>query len=126
MGIHPAEILSLTSAPNRESATKILEALRERFRQGFARLALELHPDHTQNDPEKTADFRVLLDLKKDFYAIKVPENYPKRYSTTFHLSVSDPRPAPHKVVTRYYPKKDCCNRSDETDFLRVTTLKPK
>lgn len=68
LGINPQEIQALRFAPY-PRAQDMLAALKDRARKTYKRLALELHPDRTGNDPVKTDLFKlvgqVLADLDK-------------------------------------------------------------
>jgi len=68
LGINPQEIQALRFAPY-PRAQDMLAALKDRARKAYKRLALELHPDRTGNDPVKTDRFKlvgqVIADLDK-------------------------------------------------------------
>lgn len=64
-----------------EERLRLLDALKTKAKKGYARLAFELHPDKTGNDPEKTAQFRLLTEVRADIDALeadRIPEPVPE------------------------------------------------
>ena len=73
LGVLPTEVENLYTLAYPE-ATKLLGVLKDRVRRNWRKLAFELHPDRTNNDPEKTRQFRALLALKDRFEQLTLPE----------------------------------------------------
>jgi hypothetical protein len=59
---YPADLQAIERMPF-ELGGKALEELKERARKSYRKLAFELHPDRTGNDPEKTERFRTLATV---------------------------------------------------------------
>lgn len=72
LGVSAAEVEGLRNLPYPDACTK-LEALKERVRKNWRRLAFELHPDRTGNDPDKTALFRALALMRERFEQMTLP-----------------------------------------------------
>lgn len=92
MGVLPQDFTALQQARTPEEATRLLEAIKEKVRVGFKRLAFELHPDRTGNDPEKTRRFKLVCALKSDIDKITV-NSTPRppvamRHVTVIHYQV--------------------------------------
>jgi hypothetical protein len=85
------QLLGLTradlDAPLREAAPAAqrerLEQLQVRVKGAFRRVALELHPDRTGNDPVKTEEFKVVSCIAEEIANLKL---------------VPRPRPVPRPV----------------------------
>lgn len=60
---YPSDLQAIERMPF-EQGTKVLADLKERVRKGYKRLAFELHPDRTGNDPEKTERFKLLAQVR--------------------------------------------------------------
>lgn len=71
LGVAPADVDALRRMPF-EAAVKHLEELKERVRKNFKRLALELHPDRTGGDAEKTERFKVVSSIKDEFEKLQI------------------------------------------------------
>lgn len=110
MGLRPEDFQAVRLAPSPEVAAKLLGDLKERFRSGFKKLAFELHPDRTGGDPQKTEDFKALIQLREGFERLQVPEYAPeppaKVYSSTTVFN-NPPPPPKRKVVIHYYPRSE-------------------
>lgn len=111
MGLHPADFQDVRLAPNAEEAARRLEKLRARFRAGFKKLAFDLHPDRTGGDPQKTEDFKALIQLRDGFDKLRVPEFSPEPevrvYSSTVVFNNPPPPSPKRKVVIHYYPRSE-------------------
>lgn len=59
---YPADFRAIEQMPF-EQGVKALDELKERLRKNYRKLAFELHPDRTGNDPEKTERFKALAQL---------------------------------------------------------------
>jgi len=59
---YPADFRAVEQMPF-EQGVKALDELKERIRKNYRKLAFELHPDRTGNDPEKTERFKALAQL---------------------------------------------------------------
>lgn len=66
LGVSPAELEWLNRLPGDE-ASKKFAALKDKVNKNWRRAAFELHPDRTNNDPEKTAVFKEVLRIKDSF-----------------------------------------------------------
>ena len=98
LGVQPAEIQRLYTLPHDE-ASRHLGVLKERVRQNWRKLAFELHPDRTGNDPQKTERFRALLALKSKFEQMTLPEPRPARSEPVPTYATVTPMPPTPGVV---------------------------
>lgn len=77
LGVLPQDLQTLAQVP-RSEAVRLLEALKERVRRNWKRLAFQLHPDRTGNDPQKTAHFQRLTEVREKFEQVELlPEPVP-------------------------------------------------
>jgi hypothetical protein len=72
MGVNPQDFQLIQQAPTFEDAKRQLEALKDKVKVGFKKLAFELHPDRTDNDPEKTRKFKLACAIKSDVDKLNV------------------------------------------------------
>lgn len=98
LGVNPQEVARLPSVPH-EIGVRLLADLKERVRRNWRKLAFELHPDRTSNDPEKTATFRALLALKDKFEQLTLPEVRPVRPAPVTAYTSTTPMPPTPGVV---------------------------
>ena len=98
LGVQPAEIARLYTLPHAE-ASRLLGVLKDRVRQNWRKLAFELHPDRTGNDPAKTERFRALLALKDKFEQMILPEPRPARVEPVTAYTAATPMPPTPGVV---------------------------
>jgi hypothetical protein len=91
LGVHPHDVEALSSLPYEEARQRLV-LLKDLARKNFRRMALELHPDRTGNDPEKTARFKLLSVIRDDLERVEVrfrsrqvvsPHVYVPKKSTT-------------------------------------------
>jgi hypothetical protein len=66
LGVQPAEMEAIRRCPLEEGKRR-LDELKERVHKNYKRLAFELHPDRTGNDPEKTERFKLVGAIREDF-----------------------------------------------------------
>jgi hypothetical protein len=71
LGIMPNELGSLQGLPLAEGQRR-LDEIKERVHKNYKRLAFELHPDRTGNDPAKTEHFKLVGAVKDDFDKLKL------------------------------------------------------
>ena len=71
LGIMPNELQSIQGLPLLEGQRR-LEEIKERVHKNYKRLAFELHPDRTGNDPAKTEHFKLVGAVKDDFDKLKL------------------------------------------------------
>jgi len=71
LGIPPEDLQSLRMLPFAQAQEK-LRTMREIARKNYKRLAFELHPDRTGNDPVKTEKFKLLGQILTDFDKIEI------------------------------------------------------
>ena len=67
MGVTEAKLRHAQAATTQEDGEQRLEDLKAVCKEGFRKLALELHPDVTGNDLEKTARFKRLKSVYESF-----------------------------------------------------------
>jgi hypothetical protein len=67
MGVTERKLRHAQAATTQEAGEQRLEDLKAVCKEGFRKLALELHPDVTGNDPEKTARFKRLKSIYESF-----------------------------------------------------------
>jgi hypothetical protein len=75
---------SIERAPTFEVGQQMLVVLKDRVKKQFRKVALELHPDRTNNDPVKTDEFKLVAAVVDDIEK----------------LNLSRP-PPPHPVAVR-------------------------
>jgi hypothetical protein len=129
MGINHGEIEAIARAKSQEEGDYLLGELRSRFKKGFKKLVLKLHPDQNK-DPDAVAEFSLLLELPKLIAALKFkpPSRAPRVIYHTIFVSPISP-PLPRKVgVPQYFqaevPRANS-PRSYTTDAARVANLRP-
>lgn len=66
LGLTQADFLAIQKAPTFAAGQQALEVLKERTRKQFKRVAMDLHPDRTNNDPVKTEDFKLVSSAVDD------------------------------------------------------------
>jgi hypothetical protein len=66
LGVSQDELAALQKCSLAEGQRK-LDELKERVRKNFKRLAFELHPDRTGNDPAKTERFKAICEVRDGF-----------------------------------------------------------
>jgi hypothetical protein len=71
LGVSASDFEAMRRVPFAQ-AQEMLRVVKERVRKNFRRLVLELHPDRTGNDPEKTEQFKVLAQIFADFNKLEV------------------------------------------------------
>jgi hypothetical protein len=96
MGVVPLDFQSIQTAPSFEEAKRLLEVLKDKVKAGFKKLAFELHPDRTGNDPVKTAKFKLAANVKNDIEKLTVGQQ-PRPMPVPFV------QPIQVVVVTQYY-----------------------
>lgn len=89
---YPAEFRTIEHMPF-EAGVKTLEALKERVRKNYRRLAFELHPDRTGNDSEKTAQFKALTEMYRmvEKVTLRQPPPRPMPVMVTYNTTPSYP-----------------------------------
>jgi len=91
LGVTPPDIERVRQTPYPQSVA-LLDELKARVRSNWKKQAFELHPDRTGNDPEKTAEFMGLTQIRDDFEKLRVGPQ-PQRAAMPF------PGPVPVQVV---------------------------
>lgn len=71
LGVTPMDIERIRQTPFPQSVA-ILDELKARVKTNWKRLAFELHPDRTGNDPVKTEEFKGLTLVRDDFEKLRV------------------------------------------------------
>lgn len=71
LGVTPMDIERVRQMPFPQSGA-FLEELKARVKTNWKRLAFELHPDRTGNDPSKTEEFKALTVIRDDFDRLRV------------------------------------------------------
>jgi hypothetical protein len=66
LGLAPNDFRAVEQAPSFEAGQQMLAALKERAKKQFRKVAMELHPDRTNNDPAKTDDFKLVSAVVED------------------------------------------------------------
>ena len=102
MGLRPEDFSAVVDSRDREEAIQRFTALKAKFKTGFRKMVTLLHPDRNDGDPEKTAQFHLLMTMAKEFDSLKVKPPPTVRYQTTFGAPI--PPPPKRKVVPQYYP----------------------
>lgn len=64
---------------NREIAQKVLDDFKAKVNKVWRKVALELHPDRTGNDPEKTEKFKRYAQAMETIKALDLPSIPPPR-----------------------------------------------
>lgn len=102
MDLTPGDFHGVRQAQTLEEAQRRLAVVKEKMKVGFRKLALQLHPDHTNGDPEKTELFKLLVTLKNDIEKLQV-EHRPQRPQVP-PMRAAEPMPI-RVVVINYYPR---------------------
>ena len=71
LGVGPGDLQRVQQTPFPQSVT-LLDELKARVKASFKKLAFELHPDRTGNDPVKTQEFKGLAQVATDFEKLTV------------------------------------------------------
>jgi hypothetical protein len=66
LGLSQGDFQAVQRAPSFEVAQQRLTELKERAKKGFRKVALVLHPDRTNNDPDKTEAFKLVAAVVDD------------------------------------------------------------
>lgn len=72
MGLQLEEFRAVGESKNREDAIQRFTTLRNKFKEGFRRMIVPLHPDHNEGDPKKTEQFHLLIAMAKEFESLKI------------------------------------------------------
>lgn len=90
MGFTPGDFNWVRKAHTRIEAITRLEALKARFKPIFKKKVLELHPDRTHGDLEKSKQLKLLVDFARDLENLRIPEEIPRVivHEVTFHKSL--------------------------------------
>jgi len=91
LGITEADVMGIRSAPSLVEANKRLQALRDRVKKQWRKLAFELHPDRTEGDEDKEKLFKLLSGVVDKLDDTKV-------------LPPMRPRPRPRRRVVWQQP----------------------
>ena len=100
LGVSFSDLEKLVQLPYGD-ATQYLIALKERAHKNWKRLAFELHPDRTKNDPQKTELFQRLLQAKTKFEQLSVPHQPPPPSPRVVTPPTAHPTPTTLGVVFR-------------------------
>lgn len=95
MGFCPEDFNSIRRSRTREEAVQRLNSLKERFKSALKKKVPELHPDRTGDNPEKTAQLRLLLDFARELEETKIPQVVTQRvvvHEVTFHNPIPQTR----------------------------------
>jgi len=92
-GIFAEDFNSVRFAKTQEDADHRLASLKTKFKVGFKRLALELHPDRNSGDSAKSERLRILVLLKSHVERLQAPRIKPVTYT--------------RGVVIHYYPTQN-------------------
>lgn len=87
LNLSQEDFRSIEQAPTLEAGQQMLAALKERMKKQFRKVALELHPDRTNNDPVKTDEFKLVAAVVDDIEKLG--------------LHRPPPRPMPVRIVLR-------------------------
>jgi len=98
MDLTPEDFHGVRQAPSLEEAQRRLAIVKEKVKTGFRKLAIQLHPDHTNGDPEKTELFKLLVTLKNDIDKLQVERQPPQ--VPPMHMGT-----VTRVVVVNYYPR---------------------
>ena len=127
MGLQLEDFSAVGEAKDREEAVRKFTDLKTKFKSGFKRMVTLLHPDRNDGDPEKTAQFHLLMVVAKEFDKLKIEPLPTVRYHTTFGGPIP-PRPPKRPGVPQYYPTgypgTDTRNRYS-TNADKVVQMRP-
>lgn len=76
LGVTPHAIHAIRMAPF-PKAVEMLKELKELAKRNYKRLAFELHPDRTGNDPDKSAKFAFVTTVWKEVEKMEVRQPPP-------------------------------------------------
>lgn len=72
LGVTPNDFNAVRVEPSFEGATAALERVKEKVRKAYKKLAFELHPDRTGNDPAKTELFKAVSKIRAEIDALTI------------------------------------------------------
>lgn len=128
MGLQPEDFSAIGEARDREEAVQRFLVLKGKFKTGFKRMVLILHPDQNGGDLEKTTQFHLLMAIAKEFDGLRIKPPPTVSYHTTFD-GPTPPPPPKRRGVPRYYPigypGTETQNRY-VTNADRVAQMKPR
>lgn len=80
LGFQQGDFRAVQTAPSFEAGQKALEELKTRAKKQFRKVAMDLHPDRTNNDPAKTEDFKLVSVVVEelDKLALRRPQPRPQ------------------------------------------------
>lgn len=86
LSLTPNDFRVIEQAPSFEAGQQMLAGLKERVKKQFRKVALELHPDRTNNDPAKTDDFKLVSAVVDDIerLAFSRPPPRPQQMRVVF------------------------------------------
>lgn len=89
LGLQQADFRAVEQAPSFEVAAQRLNELKARTKKQFRKVALELHPDRTNNDPVKTEDFKLVSAAVEDIERISMQQVRPQRQVRVIHITIN-------------------------------------
>lgn len=89
LGLYPNDFASVRNSSSVEEATQKLEDLKVRAKPGFKKLAIELHPDKTGNDTEKTEKFKKITEVMEWLQKLEIQPVPIPRFVTFVQVTVS-------------------------------------
>lgn len=89
LGLRQEDFRAVETAPSFEEGVRRLDELKGRVKKAFRRVALELHPDRTNNDPAKTEDFKLASSAADeiDKLALRRPQPRPQVHYIRIHFN---------------------------------------
>lgn len=90
LGVSPQDFDAIERATSSEEAERLLGELKVRAKKRFKQLAMELHPDRTNNDPAKTEDFKLVSNALEELERIAFAPKPPKPVVIRVRFTVSD------------------------------------
>lgn len=82
LGVTATDLAEVQQAPSLAVARERLNALKERARQQYHRLALELHPDRTGGDEAKAERFRAVTEVYERLMEVQPTPRCPRPLAT--------------------------------------------
>jgi hypothetical protein len=87
LGVMPHSLDAIRRAPFSD-AQRLMQELKDQAKKAYRKLSLELHPDRTGNDPEKTAQFTFLGNVLADIQKLEVRPPAPVMPRVQFQVQV--------------------------------------
>src|SRR5579872_3586024 len=87
LGLCPADFQRVQRMPTYQQGVEELQALKDRTRKAFRRVAVQLHPDQNGGDEAKTAKFKNMNELVQKVEKLQLRPPTPPTINFAFPLN---------------------------------------